>query len=85
MKKLCILCEVDNVDKVKSKLRRDNILHIGVSPSGQNPATHMFCKMFTTDEKTKRLMDIREYTVMEEVDDVSEFLKEKGLRIIDQI
>jgi predicted house-cleaning noncanonical NTP pyrophosphatase (MazG superfamily) len=85
MKKLCILCEVDNVDKVKSKLRRDNILHIGVSPSGQNPATHMFCKMFTTDEKTKRLMDIREYTVIEEVDDVSEFLKEKGLRIIDQI
>jgi hypothetical protein len=85
MKKLCILCAVDDVDKVKSKIKRDNILHIGVSPSGQDPATHMFCKMFTTDEKTKRLMDIREYTIMEEVDDVNEFLKQKGLRIINKI
>jgi hypothetical protein len=82
MKTLCILCEVADVDKVKRKIRRDDILHIGVSPSGENPATYMFCKMLTTDEKTKRLMDIKKYTIIEEVDDADEFLNQKGLKII---
>lgn len=82
MKKLCILCDVADVEKVKRKIRTDNILHIGVSPSGENPATYMFCKMFTTDEKTKRLMDMRKYTIMEEVDNADKFLNQRGLKII---
>jgi hypothetical protein len=85
MKKLCILCSVGDVEKVRSKMKRSNILHIGVSPSGENPATYMFCNMFTTDEKTQRLMDLREYTIMEEVDDVNDFLNKKGLKIIKEI
>lgn len=85
MKKICILCKVEDVDKVKSKIKRTNILHIAVSPNGENPATYMFCNMFTNDEKTERLMGLREYTIMEEVDDVNDFLNRKGLKIIKEI
>ncbi len=82
MKKLCILCNVDDLESVKSKMRNQNILHIPVSPTGEPPATHMFCHMFTDATKTSRFLALQDLTIMEEVDSVENFLTERNLIII---
>lgn len=82
MKKLCILCNVDDLQAVRSKMRNPGILHIPVSPTGQEPATHMFCEMFTDATKTSRFLALQNLTVMEEVDSAENFLAERNLLII---
>jgi hypothetical protein len=82
MKKLCILCPIDNVEEVKSKFKRSDILHIDVSPTGELPATHKFCSMPTNEERTKRYLALQELTTMEEVEDSSKFLESKNLKVI---
>ena len=65
MVNICILCEESKVQQVKDKLGKDNILKIEVSETGQKPATHYFCTMVVSEEKSQRLFDKRELTIME--------------------
>lgn len=81
MVNICILCEESKVQQVKDKLSKDNILRIGVSESGQNPATHYFCTMMVSDEKAQRLFDKQEFTTME-ISKAKDFLEKWNLKII---
>jgi hypothetical protein len=81
MVNICILCEESKVQQVKDKLGKDNILKIEVSETGQKPATHYFCTMVVSEEKSQRLFDKQELTIME-LSKAKDFLEKWNLKII---
>ncbi len=79
--RICILCEESKVIQVREKMKKDNILQIQCSPTGELPATHYFCTMAVTEEKANSLLAKRELTTME-ISEPKEFLEKWNLKII---
>lgn len=85
MKKLCILCDDSNVEQVRKNgksLMGPDIMKIGLSSNGLEPATHWFCFLTATDDGYKKIMDIKtDLSIIEEADE-KDFLKKYNLKRI---
>lgn len=79
--RVCILCEESRVDEVRKKMKRDNILRINCSETGQLPVTHRFCFIATDEKGAQELLNQAEITTME-VSGPKEFLNKWNLKII---
>lgn len=79
--RICILCEESKVQEARTKENNNNILTIGLSPTGEKPATHYFCTMVVTEEKANKLMAKKEFTTME-ISEPKEFLEKYNLKLI---
>jgi hypothetical protein len=79
--RICILCEESKVQEVREKTKKENILHIALSPSGELPATHKLCVLAVTEEKAKQMMDSAELTIIEAMNP-KEFLEKHNLKKI---
>lgn len=79
--RICILCEESKVEQVREKMKRDNILTIPCSESGELPATHRFCSMAVDEKKSQELLSKAEITTME-ISGPKEFLTKWNLKII---
>lgn len=79
--RICILCEESKVLQVREKMKNDNILVIGLSPTGELPATHKFCSMAVTEERAKELINSAELTIIEAMEP-KEFLEKYNLKMI---
>lgn len=79
--RVCILCEESRVEEARKKMKRDNILTIPCSESGELPVTHRFCCIATDERGSQELLDKAEITNME-ISGPKEFLKKWNLKII---
>ena len=79
--RVCILCEESKVGQVREKMKRENILTIPCSESGEFPATHRFCSIATDEAGAQNLLAQAEITTME-LSGPKEFLKKWNLKII---
>jgi len=79
--RICILCEENNVSKVREKLKNDNVLNIDLSPSGELPSTHKLCVMAVTEEKANQLIASAEFSIIEAMNP-KEFLEKHNLKKI---
>ena len=79
--RVCILCEESRVEEARKKMKRDNILTIPCSETGELPATHRFCCITTDERGAQELLNKAEITTME-ISGPKEFLKKWNLKII---
>lgn len=79
--RVCILCEESKVEEARKKMKRDNILRIPCSETGQLPATHRFCFIATDERGAQELLSQAEITTME-LSGPKEFLTKWNLKII---
>ena len=79
--RVCILCEESKVEEARKKMKRDNILTIPCSETGELPATHRFCCIATDERGAKELLGQAEITTME-LSGPKEFLTKWNLKII---
>lgn len=79
--RVCILCEESKVSQVREKMKRDKILKIGCSQTGEEPATHRFCCISTDEKGANDLLRQAEITTME-ISNPKEFLAKWNLKII---
>jgi hypothetical protein len=79
--RVCILCEESKVEQVREKMKRNNILTVPCSESGQIPATHRFCCIATDEKGAQELLSKAEITTME-ISGPKEFLTKWNLKII---
>ena len=79
--RVCILCEEPKVEQVREKMKRNNILTVPCSESGQLPATHRFCCIATDERGAQELLSKAEITTME-ISGPKEFLTKWNLKII---
>lgn len=79
--RICILCEESRVQEARKKMKRDNILTIPCSESGEFPATHRFCSISTDELGAQELLSQAEITTIE-VSGPKEFLTKWNLKII---
>ena len=79
--RVCILCEEAKVEEVRKKMKRDNILTIPCSASGELPASHRFCCVATDERGAQELLSQAEITTME-ISGPKEFLTKWNLKII---
>jgi hypothetical protein len=81
---LCILCEDSKIDLVReraTKLFKESVLKVKVSPTGEEPLTHWFCEMNVSERGYKKLLLIQEDSIME-LSNKFDFLDKYGLKII---
>ena len=64
--RICILTEDSKVEQVREGWITKDVLKIPVSSTGQNPATHWFCCLSTTDEGHQKLLALQKNSVIEE-------------------
>jgi hypothetical protein len=79
--RVCILCEESKVTQAREKTKRDNILTIPCSETGELPATHRFCCIATDERGAQELLSKAEITTME-ISGPKEFLTKWNLKII---
>jgi hypothetical protein len=79
--RVCILCEETKVVQAREKMKRDNILTIPCSETGELPATHRFCCIATDERGAQELLSKAEITTME-ISGPKEFLTKWNLKII---
>jgi hypothetical protein len=79
--RVCILCEESKVVQAREKMKRDNILSIPCSETGELPATHRFCCIATDERGAQELLSKAEITTME-ISGPKEFLTKWNLKII---
>ena len=79
--RICILCEESKVLQVREKMKRENILTIPCSESGELPSTHRFCCIATDERRSKELLSKAEINTME-ISGPKEFLTKWNLKII---
>jgi hypothetical protein len=79
--RVCILCEESKVSQAREKMKRENILTIPCSESGELPATHRFCCIATDEKGAQELLSKAEITTME-ISGPKEFLTKWNLKII---
>jgi hypothetical protein len=79
--RVCILCEESKVQQAREKMKRNHILSIPCSESGEMPATHYFCCIATDEIGAQELLNKAEITTME-ISGPKEFLKKWNLKII---
>ncbi len=79
--RICILCEESKVSQAREKTKRDNILTIPCSETGELPATHRFCCIATDERGAQELLSKSEITTME-ISGPKEFLTKWNLKII---
>jgi len=79
--RVCILCEEAKVAQAREKMKRDNILTIPCSETGELPATHRFCCIATDERGAQELLSKAEITTME-ISGPKEFLTKWNLKII---
>ncbi len=84
MKRLSILCENSVVEQARERAKSFmgvDVLKIGLSKSGKEPATHWFCFLNTTEEGYAKFMEMQKYTIIEE-SGPKYFLNKHKLKII---
>lgn len=84
MKRLCILCENDVVNKARERSKtflNADVLKIPLSKTGEFPATHWFCHLQTTEEGYVKFLEMQKYTIIEE-GGPKDFLSKRKLKII---
>jgi hypothetical protein len=84
MKKICILSTDANVAEARETAKAitsGDVLRVPVSPKGEEPATHWFCCLSTTDEGFEELLKLQKNSVIEE-SGPKEFLKKWKLTVI---
>jgi hypothetical protein len=79
--RVCILCEEAKVAQAREKMKRDNILTIRCSETGELPATHRFCCIATDERGAQELLSKAEISTME-ILGPKEFLTKWSLKII---
>jgi hypothetical protein len=79
--RICILCEESKVLQAREKMKNDNILKIGLSPTGNLPATHKMCVMAVTEQKAQEMINSAELTIIEAMNP-KEFLTKHNLKKI---
>jgi len=79
--RVCILCEESKVSQAREKMKRDSILTIPCSESGELPATHRFCCIATDERGAQELLSKAEITTME-ISGPKEFLTKWNSLII---
>ncbi len=79
--RVCILCEESKVSQAREKMKRENILTIPCSESGELPATHRFCCIATDEKGAQELLSKAEIATME-ISGPKEFLTKWNLKII---
>lgn len=79
--RVCILCEESKVSQAREKMKRENILTIPCSESGELPSTHRFCCIATDEKGAQELLSKAEITTME-ISGPKEFLTKWNLKII---
>lgn len=79
--RVCILCEESKVAQAREKMKREDILVIECSETGQLPSTHRFCCIATDEEGAKSILAKAEITTIE-ISGPKEFLTKHGLKII---
>ena len=75
------MCEDSKVEQVRTNMKKQNILEIGLSPTGEAPATYWFCCLATTQDIADKLLASVELTIME-ISEPKEFLEKWNLQII---
>ncbi len=79
--RICILCEDNKVEQVRIKMKNKTLLTMGLSESGNLPATHWFCCLVVTQDRADKLLESAELTHME-ISEPKEFLEKWNLKII---
>ena len=79
--RICILCEESKVSQAREKMKNDNILKIGLSPTGELPATHKMCVLAVTEERAQEMINSAELTIIEAMNP-KEFLEKHNLKKI---
>jgi len=79
--RVCIICEESKVEEVRKKTKRESILTIPCSESGELPVTHLFCCVATDERGAQKLLSQAEITTME-ISGPKEFLAKWNLKII---
>jgi PBP1b-binding outer membrane lipoprotein LpoB len=82
--RICILCEESKVLQAREKMKNDNILKIGLSPTGNLPATHKMCVIAVTEQKAQEMINSAELTIIEAMNP-KEFLEKHNLKKIGKI
>ena len=85
MKRVCILCPVENIDDVRktaSSIFKYTTLTIEVSSNGEDPATYYYCYLQTSESGFNQLLSLQKYTIIEEVTSPKDFLSKWNLKII---
>lgn len=84
MKRICILSTDENVfeaRKIAKAITNGDVLTTPASEKGEQPATHWFCCLSTTDEGLETLLSLQKNSVIEECGP-KEFLSKWKLKII---
>lgn len=84
MKRLSILCEDSVVEQARERAKSFmgvDVLKIPLSKSGEEPTTHWFCFLNTTEEGYAKFMQMQQYTIIEE-SGPKYFLSKNKLKII---
>lgn len=79
-----ILTKNKNIKEVREKAKDifgKDVLKIGLSKTGEEPATHWFCSLECTEDGYKKLLEINENSVIE-VGPPKSFLEKNGLKLI---
>jgi len=81
--KLCILCDNSKVEEVRETGKKifGNNMRVGVSANGKDPATHWFCFLTVSQEGYDKLLELKNYTTIEE-SGPKEFLERWNLKVI---
>jgi hypothetical protein len=79
--RVCILCEEAKVVQAREKMKKENILTIPCSETGELPATHRFCCIATDEKGAQEFLSKAEITIME-ISGPKEFLTKWNLKII---
>lgn len=82
--KVCILCPNDKIEEARknaTKVVSSDPLRIPLSATGETPATHWFCYLDVTEEGFNRLMEARQYSIIEK-SEKKEFLEKYNLKTI---
>lgn len=84
MRRLCILCDDENVEKARERVKtflNADVLNIPVSGTGNFPATHWFCHLQSTEDGYAKFMEMQKYTIIEE-GGPKNFLSKRNLKVI---
>lgn len=84
MKRVCILSTTENVveaREIAKEITNGDVLKVPASKKGEEPATHWFCCLSTTEEGFEKLLELRKNSIIEEAGP-KEFLSRWKLTII---
>jgi len=79
--RVCIIAEDAKVKEIRTDMKNERILTIGLSVDGKLPATHWFCCMAMPEDKANELVSSAKLSTIE-IAEPKEFLNRWNLQII---